>query len=73
MPSDDQSAASKISLVVTPIAVEHDAPLTCALIIEISIPGFSHEALKPSSYSTVRYRGMLSYAQQEQQSISKLA
>ena len=40
MPSEDQSAASKMSLVVTPTpaAVEHDPPLTeCAFSIEMSI------------------------------------
>ena len=41
VPSDDQSAASRMSFVVTPApaALEHDAPLIeCALKMEISIP-----------------------------------
>ena len=44
MPSDDQSAASRMSLVVTPApaAIEHDAPLTeCALKMEMSTPASS--------------------------------
>ena len=50
MSSDDQSAVSKISLVVTlaPTAVEHDAPLTdheCALNIEMSIPASAMKVL----------------------------
>ena len=48
MPFDDQSAASGVSLVVTPApaAVEHDAPLTeCALKMEMSIPASSMKHL----------------------------
>ena len=48
MPSDDQSAASRMSFVVTPApaALEHDAPLTeCALKMEMSIPASSMKHL----------------------------
>ena len=48
MPSADQSAASRMSLVVTPApaADDHDAPLTeCTLKMEMSIPASSMKHL----------------------------
>jgi len=68
VPSDDQYAAPRITLVVTPAsaAVEHDAPLIeCALKIEISMPAFAVKVFNHLAIVLLDFRGLLSYPGQQ--------